>query len=383
MPNLLLDGTLSLIVCGCALLAASRSGPLGDAGAIALTTGGLAAITLTKQIVRPDISPQLVGIVAVGAALLLARCWPLLHPSQRAAIWVAAGVALGLAADGAHLRRYARDVAHGLGTLPRNARFLLADGALVENRRAAHFADERNYVQHAEAIRRLRVLAGLAPSSPPKPTRVFALGDDPVFYVALGLKPPYYITLYNASPLSAQLRVARWLAEEAPDWTVWKPSFRQFDAVPNVVRVPLIYATVVRRYDFAETAGDFDILRRRSQPGPPDLDYWTARLGSDVDLGMLPAHSRLGRAKVCAGGSRCAPVLHLRVAAPVDGRTTTVPLHVAGRKFRVLFREKRRQKDYFIPLRRLWFWRPHAAGFDQTEGASAHLEWRTAEALLY
>src|SRR5207249_11573111 len=92
---------------------------------------------------------------------------------------------------------------------------------------------------------------------------IFVLGDYPFLYVLLKKPVPFYTNFYNQSPMYAQQKTVSWLAREKPEWLFWDPQYPQFDAVPNLLRVPLLFNYAVANYVPASRLGRFEILRRR------------------------------------------------------------------------------------------------------------------------
>src|SRR5208282_3468337 len=72
-----------------------------------------------------------------------------------------------------------------------------------------------------------------------------------------------------------------------------------FDGVPNPVRLPLIFEEAVMNYGFYDHVGRFDVLRRLRSGGVPDLSYWYAALGADIELGYLPKVSSFPNLMQC------------------------------------------------------------------------------------
>jgi hypothetical protein len=102
--------------------------------------------------------------------------------------------------------------------------------------------------------------------------------------------------------------------------------------------------------------GEFEILRRAGPGDAPDLAFWSTRLGSQLDLGAVPAASGLARSTPCKGSSACADVLRVRIPAPRAGHERSVEISSGGQRFRARFIEVRGQREYWVHLDRLWFY---------------------------
>lgn len=337
----------------------ARRGDLADIGTICLACGLLAALTMQKQIVRPHMANQLLpGVVLPLLFWILAIYRAARSFSERAAL---VGVTvLGLTVGfGPGPARFAIEQSRlRIQQLPA-AIAILADTEGYEAARRHYYFAPDMYPGLQPLLRRLRELVGPDPGVRTEDTRFFVLGDDPYLYVALRQRPAPYITLYDTSPLSAQQKMVRWLHDKRPEYVVFRPGHAIFDGVPNVVRVPLLFAAVVEGYEFLESIGEFHILRRRSGDRPISWAYLRNTLGVSLPLGALPAHSRLASLPTCevnAATAACAPVLQVHVEQPVPNQPLTLVLSSAGGEFEVSLLQVDGVKDYAIALSSLWFW---------------------------
>jgi hypothetical protein len=372
--NVLLFAPLFLLALAAALRV--RDGRMTSPAAFALTCGLLGAFSFNKFLVRPHVGSQVVVYSIVGLALVVSRLYSSLRAAQRVMLLVV-GMALVWVAldseDGARLGRQFR----ALRSLPANVATLVGDQSADE---LAYYEDPRRYPEQLQLIERLRTLTAASEGRPA--TKVFVLGDDVVLYPPLGKPTPYYLSIYNSSPLEAQERSLAWLHRESPEWVVWRPDFASFDGVPNVVRTPLLYRAVVLGYEPFERVGRFEILRRRADPsGPIDLGFWATRVGTTLDLGALPAISPLSRFAPCGTEHDCVAALRIDVEHPVKGRRRVLPVEVAGKRFEIQFSELPAQRTYHVRLDRIWFWSrpgdppPLVASFDAGPGARVEQVW--------
>ncbi len=224
------------------------------------------------------------------------------------------------------------------------------------------------------------------------------LGDDSYLYVALHQKPAPYLAQYDISPLSVQQRMVRWLAEQKPQYIVWRPKVAAFDNVPHIVRVPHLFAAVVADYEPLETVGDFHILQRRSATRPLDWGYFRREIGSTIDLRALPAHSRLASLPLCSApgsgvalpiAAGCAPILQVHVALPVDKQALKLSLSTEHGEFVVSLEQAAGVSDYAISLSSLWFWPslsrtspPTALAWSSPAGTTLQISQRAGAAEL-
>src|SRR5439155_21853658 len=114
------------------------------------------------------------------------------------------------------------------------------------------------------------------------------------------------------------------------------PSFRDFDGVPNLVRAPIVFDSVIRQFEPIESVGEFEVLRRRQADVPVRVEYWRSKLGSTLDLRALPAHSSLLAAPVCgSSGSDCVDALEVTLKGRQTAGAVSVPVRVGSSSFEV------------------------------------------------
>lgn len=355
---LLFCGMLFFLGYGAFLRTLRRDATWERFGTVYLSVGLLLALCIHKQVVRPHMAGQLIQYVEVGAIILLSQLFGRLRTRARAV--VVFGLLFFLTEAGA-LTTWSNAVTSaqaGFASIPASLS-ALTDGDTIEQAYAAFYFNAERYPAQKPLIRRMQALLAERPHAWERVASFYMLGDEAQLYVALHQKPPYYITLYNNAPLTAQQDMVRWLDARRPEYVVWRPNFADFDAVPNLVRVPLLYRAVVAGYAFRERVGDYHILQRKPADQPVDLAYWRGTLGDKLDVGALPAHSRLASLPACAPTTppaACADTLHVHVAAPRAGEPLEVRVNAGTESFAVVLRQQDGVQDYFVHLERVWFW---------------------------
>jgi hypothetical protein len=346
MENLVLIGTHLLVALGAFLTLARRRA----AGTTALALGLLAVMLFQKQLVRPHMANQLLGVVLVGVLLVLAdwsRQW---SAAQRAVAGFAAGAFLGAYQSSALslMQTLATGPVRAARALPVLAATAAGDGGLLR----AHFAPERFTDRNFPMLAAL--LRGAAGGRTPS---IFVLGEDALLYVYLGQPPPPYISFYDASSIGAQRLVVAWLEQTRPEFVVWDPRDREFDSVPNTVRSPLVFEAVIRGYQPLAPSGPYQVLRRRSPAEPLDFAFWKQHLGGRVDLGHVPALSTAGRLDDCVFDV-CHDVLRIDLPAVSVDVQRRVGFVVDGEPVDIIFWQTPGPTRYQLDLHRLWFWGP-------------------------
>jgi hypothetical protein len=352
--HLLLWGILFLVSYGFALRLASDSTDTRRASAICIALGLAGAFTFNKQILRMDISRQLLCYVAIGVMLCACQLAPRIRVRQVASLVFALGFTLATAFDAwGSFRNLAAEMQARLSSLPGDLAVLRSDRSTLQAIEDDYYENESRYPRYTAVIRRLKQLRGAQAGEEP---HVYVLGDDSLIYIALRQRPPYYITVYNESPYDAQRRIVDWIETNRPEFVVWRAAAREFDDVPHLVRAPLVFDDVIEHYEPLETVGEFEILRRRASGRPFNLDFWRSLLGSSLDLKALPSISPLAKASTCHEEPGCVEVLKVAIADPHAGQTVTLPISAGGQEFRLSLDQRAGVSTYYVNLHWIWFW---------------------------
>lgn len=186
--------------------------------------------------------------------------------------------------------------------------------------------------------------------------RIYVLGDAQFLYALTGGRPYWTISVYDSSPVSVQRRVLEDLDADPPGVVVFNRQTLSFDAVPNVLRTPLIYSWVIDRYRYEGSSGHYDLLVPRAGDEAVDWAYWTAALGSTVDLGHLPAAASTDLPSCNGPGPGCVAVLDATfspVTVPTSRHVIATNEHGT---YTATFIQRPHDSRLVIPLGRLWFW---------------------------
>ncbi len=147
-----------------------------------------------------------------------------------------------------------------------------------------------------------------------------------------------------------------------------------FDAVPNPVRVPLLYQWALLHLVPERRIGHFEILRPRRlrEPIPACLVAAAHRQHS-----RLRPYSRGGDRDrhPCTSGAGCGTQIIVRFPAGVPHTPEIeVPITVAGLHFTVALQTSRASR-YVVPLDRVWFWAAasHSRSVDTRNVAGAKI----------
>jgi hypothetical protein len=332
-----------------------RKGPVAIAGDITFCLGLMGLVAVQKQMARPHMATQLIGIYVVWVMLLLRQWSGHWNRSQRYAAAVFLGIFLSLFFERGFLTQVVQKAATGPVRMVEGVKVLSRDPAEIEGRIAASFSPYA-FAKHPRCGP-LRAYLDERNSRGQLP-QIYVLGDDSCLYIIARQKPPPYITHYNASPIGAQREVVAWLTKTKPGLVVWNTAKSEFDGVPHLVRVPLIFETVIRTYEPAEEVEAYRILRPRTPGKPIDWGWWKRNLGGELKLGSVPSLSNLKDLKDCAGPEQpgCHEFLEIELPPTSQPRPWTVAARAAGETFRISFVQRPLVARHHIYLDRMWFW---------------------------
>jgi hypothetical protein len=344
-----------------------------DRGLLLLGLAG--GMLMLKQFVRPHVAQQISIVNVTGILLYLFACCKA-NGWQWGGAVPAAGLLCVNLLPWAEPERVGKQVWTAVARARNSAPFL----AMKKHERQAvvarlfspaRFSFTETYGAAIRALIDLAQRGGIQP--------LFVLSDDPIFYILAGARPYFHINGYNGAPIREQQHVLRLLEENPPRVIVWRPGEAGVDAVPPVLRDPLVYEHVIRNYvpDRSVPPGSFLLLRRRGSEEAVDVDFWRTHLGSVLHLGHIPRFSSRERFGPLTGqsGEEVAEFLTVRVTDPnavawasgvpelpqvgnynPEGRTLAIPVECAGRRFTLALSIVPGQTEYHVLLNRVWFW---------------------------
>ncbi len=316
--------------------------------------GVTAFMASQKHIIR-DISADMMTFAVVG---LLA--YVLLRPETRTfldllCVSVVCGSVLFLLAQTGSAKEILINLWSWPRTISDTVHVIGREPGLIEKANAAEYSRER-FASFTEEQELTEWILRHATNTAYK---VFSLTDNPALYVLTGEAPVYYSNLYNASPLYEQKKLADWLIHRKPQYVVLDPQIAEFDEVPNYVRCPIVFETVIENYVPDRVIGRNEILRR-IQPGEGiPFEYWRAKLGSEVNLGHLARVSSFARSQPCnPEESSCADFLEIRFVTKHPLRqAVSIPIEAGGMSFSLRIETVPFEDAYYVLLDRLWFWK--------------------------
>jgi hypothetical protein len=333
--------------------------PLGIA---LLTISASGFVAMQKQIIRPHVMTQVRIYPYVTAILLGMILWRERKPAARIVMAMFVGSFFGIAYyQGLFAHVYRVGFRESPSKVAETTKAIFYEGKTSGQVNDTLYAPSRfvGFDNQSAVVNKLTGELGLTPQD-----SFFVLGDDLIFYILLNQAPPYSSNEYNESPIYEQQKVLDWLQRKNPRLVIWGrggPEGENFDRVPNIVRLPLVYDYVIENYKFLSDVATYRILTRRPANEPVDMNFWRDQLGSHIDLGRVPRRARLSEYGPCDGDkSACDPVLVVRYPnpAPVSRGKVSVSIQGTAGAFSIEFDAAPGQRDYVINLNRVWFWKP-------------------------
>jgi hypothetical protein len=320
-----------------------------------LSLGVVSLMIFQKQIIRSGMETQFLGIPVLGGVLLV---WQRLTALNRQRVYPVAVFCAGFlfccfVFDPAVWDATIAPQLAAMRRAPQNLQALCCRSEQWARAREAYFLPQAFQFSGFGAgfLNGIQLRERLQSAAPTTPTEsIYNLGNDPLLYVMLRKPMPFYSNIYNESPVYAQQKTVDWLQQYQPKYVFWEPGANEFDNVPNQVRVPLLYTYVIEHYRYLKTDGKYDILQRIGPSDHPDVTYWSSKLGTNVDLGYIPATSSLSDGP---GGSTTTPLLEVSVASPQRDAQLTLPLRAGRQNWTVAFKELPKKKMYVIRLDRI------------------------------
>jgi hypothetical protein len=326
--------------------------PMRSSGAIMLAVALLVAMMMQKQVLRPGIESY-IWLPAVFGIVLWFVLMPLDQTRHWASVIAVFGVVSGVIIVSGGYRHGLTSLFHGPARIVRSIDALATDESSFAAVARMRFAPKhlRDYSQDELLASALRKEPAVRAGG-----RIWTLGEQPATVILLNRVWPYYFdTFYETSPVAWQLKLVRDLERKPPAVVAWNREFRSFDAVPNVVRVPLIFDWAITHLVHKRTVGPFEILRPRRPGEAIPLPWWRAKLGHSVDLGAVPAYTTLG-GSTCTDGKDCRDYVVVDFGGEAPVGVEQLRATVNQLPFRIVFRTQAHVSRYIIDLERVWFW---------------------------
>ena len=93
---------------------------------------------------------------------------------------------------------------------------------------------------------------------------IFSYLSDPIFYVLLNQKPPYYLSIFESSPLYAQQQNIAYIEKNNVQYVIYNEDITQLqDGVPSYARSPLLFKYVLTHFSPYKKIGSYIIFKRR------------------------------------------------------------------------------------------------------------------------
>ncbi len=98
--------------------------------------------------------------------------------------------------------------------------------------------------------------------------KVFSFPGDPIFYILFKIKPPYYFSSYESTPLYAQKKQVEYLKENDPSFMIYNLSLPSIqDDIPHYVRNTELFKYILHNYSPYNRIENFLLLKRNKKSG--------------------------------------------------------------------------------------------------------------------
>jgi hypothetical protein len=92
---------------------------------------------------------------------------------------------------------------------------------------------------------------------------VFSFPADPIFYVLLNQRPPYYPSIYEATPIDAQIKLIDYIKDSNVKYVIINTNTPAIqDNVPNEKRVRLLFKYISENFKEQKVINNFLILEK-------------------------------------------------------------------------------------------------------------------------
>lgn len=321
-------------------------------GDILLSTGLLSFVLFQKNLVRMHMAPQIIGIIIVGGLLYLyewSRHW---NRVQRYTCILLLVFLIGF--EQANWLTIGKRYLEGTSHLFSNIKILVKNHEEMKQRIHSFFSAQ-SFENFNGANEFSQYYEESMKSNPD--TTFYVLGDESFFYILAKQKPPYYFIFYGNDVFNQNI-ITEWLEKNKVEFVIWNPASTDFDTVPHLVRVPIIFNYVIKHYEPYGSFSIYQVLKRKEPLQPVCVEFWRRYLGDTIDLGHLPSISSISEMSNCDSPalSECCDFLQVKVTGDKVNQKRTIQTNAGNFPFKILFWQNQRDDAYYIYLDRIWFW---------------------------
>jgi len=112
---------------------------------------------------------------------------------------------------------------------------------------------------HSKAIEELKIKLAQYKSSSDK---IFSFPVDPILYPLFSQRPPYYYTMYEATPEYGQIETINYLNQNNVQFIIYNFTAPTIDGVPHYVRLSKVFKYLLLNYSYIDRTDTFLILKK-------------------------------------------------------------------------------------------------------------------------
>lgn len=95
--------------------------------------------------------------------------------------------------------------------------------------------------------------------------KIFTFPGEPIFYILFNQIPPYYPTIYEATPPYAQRQLINYIEDQHINFIIYNEKIKSIhDEVPDTVRGRLLYQYIMTHFSLYEKVDNYQIYKRNS-----------------------------------------------------------------------------------------------------------------------
>lgn len=117
--------------------------------------------------------------------------------------------------------------------------------------------------------------------------KFYVLGDQSFFYTLFKQSPPYNITFYYGAALTFQKKTISWIKNNQIGKVIWEPQVDFFDDVPHILRAPRIFEFIINNFTPTKSFHPYVILEKISSSEKKSVSPWLLYLPQEINYRSL------------------------------------------------------------------------------------------------